>query len=106
MLDSASSIAGSLSGSEALVQRGHPRGVDRLGEAHIRGAYFNDRLVAVIGHLLQTPEVREPIALTVRRVLPEFADPALEDRSAGQKILLRMGAENAARVKARLRELR
>jgi hypothetical protein len=36
----------------------------------------------------------------------QFADPALESRSAGQKILLRMGAENAATVKAKLLELR
>jgi hypothetical protein len=39
-------------------------------------------------------------------VLYEFADPALESRSAGQKLLLRMGAENAARAKGRLREFR
>jgi DUF3014 family protein len=40
------------------------------------------------------------------RVLFEFAEPDLETRSAGQKILLRMGPENAARVKAKLREIR
>jgi len=39
-------------------------------------------------------------------VLYEFADPELDARSAGQKLLLRMGAANAARVKSRLRELR
>jgi len=36
----------------------------------------------------------------------EYADPALESRSAGQKILIRMGPENAARLKAKLREIR
>jgi hypothetical protein len=36
----------------------------------------------------------------------EFADPALEARSAGQKIMIRMGSENAAIVKAKLREIR
>jgi Protein of unknown function (DUF3014) len=36
----------------------------------------------------------------------EFADPALEARSAGQKIMIRMGSENAAKVKAKLREIR
>jgi hypothetical protein len=39
-------------------------------------------------------------------VLFEFADPDLETRSAGQKILIRMGAENAVRVKAKLWEIR
>lgn len=68
--------------------------------------YFNDRLVAVIDHLLATPEVREPIALVQPRVFYEFADPALEARSAGQKLLIRMGPQNASVVKAKLRELR
>jgi hypothetical protein len=36
----------------------------------------------------------------------EFADPALEARSAGQKTLIRMGSANALRVKAKLREFR
>ena len=40
------------------------------------------------------------------RVLYEFAAPDLETRSAGQKMLLRMGPDNAARVKAKLREIR
>jgi hypothetical protein len=30
----------------------------------------------------------------------------LEARSAGQKIMMRMGSENAAKVKAKLREIR
>ena len=36
----------------------------------------------------------------------EFADPALESQSAGRKLLLRMGPGNAARVKAKLTEIR
>ncbi len=68
--------------------------------------YFNDRLVDVIDHLLATPEVKEPLRLNQPKVLYEFADPQLQGLSAGQKILLRMGAENAARIKAKLREIR
>jgi hypothetical protein len=68
--------------------------------------YFNDRLVAVIDHLLATPEGAGPIRLAQPHVLYEFADPALEARSAGQKILIRIGPENGARVKAKLREIR
>jgi LPXTG-motif cell wall-anchored protein len=67
---------------------------------------FNDRLVQVIDHLLLTPELQGPIRVLQPKVLYEFADPQLESRSAGQKILLRMGTENARRVKAKLRELR
>lgn len=68
--------------------------------------YFNDRLVGVIDDLLAIPAVQGPIRLVRPRVLYQFADPALEARSAGQKILLRMGYENAARMKTVLREIR
>ncbi|MEO7773776.1 MAG: DUF3014 domain-containing protein [Steroidobacteraceae bacterium] len=68
--------------------------------------YFNDRLVAVIDHLLQTPEVGEPVQLVRPNVFYEFADPQLEARSAGQKTLIRMGKQNADVVKAKLRDLR
>ena len=68
--------------------------------------YFNDRLVEVIDHLLAAPDVAGPIALTQPGVQYEFADAALESRSAGQKVLIRMGRENAGVVKDKLRELR
>ncbi len=70
------------------------------------GKYFNDRLIEVIDHLLATPEPREPIVLAQPHVLYQFADPKLEELSAGQKILLRMGRDNALVVKAKLREIR
>jgi len=70
------------------------------------GQYFNDRLVEVIDHLLQTPDVHGPIALKQGKVFYEYADPDLEARSAGQKLLLRMGAQNEAAIKAKLKELR
>ena len=69
-------------------------------------AYFNDRLVEVIDHLLETPEVQDRIALVRPHVLYEYRDPELEALSSGQKLLLRMGPDNAARVKARLTEFR
>ncbi|MEO6352864.1 MAG: DUF3014 domain-containing protein [Burkholderiaceae bacterium] len=68
--------------------------------------YFNDRLVAVIDHLLAAPEVDAPVALVQPHVLYELADPGLQTRSAGHKILVRMGSKNAARIKAKLREIR
>jgi hypothetical protein len=70
------------------------------------GTYFNDRLMEAIDDLLAAPELDAPAKLLRPRVLYEFADPDLETRSAGQKILLRMGPENAARVKAKLWEIR
>ena len=70
------------------------------------GAYFNDRVVEVIDHLLSTPEPMDPIRLVRPHVLYEFADPDLEALSSGQKLLLRMGSEHAAEIKRVLRELR
>jgi len=79
---------------EAYVGLGYPNG------------YFNDRLVQVIDDMLAAPEVQEPIKLTQPGVFYEFADPSLEQLSAGQKVLIRMGPKNAALVKTKLRELR
>src|ERR1700734_3603000 len=62
--------------------------------------YFNDRLVTTIDHLLTTPDVTGDIVLVRPNVMYQFADPNLEDLSAGQKVLLRMGPANAAIVKA------
>lgn len=68
--------------------------------------YFNDRLIEVIDHLLETPEAAQPVLLVRPHVLYEFADQDLENRSSGQKLLLRMGNEHAGRIKQVLRELR
>jgi hypothetical protein len=90
----------------ALYVRFYPLLQQAYRELGYPQGHFNDRLVAVIDHLLATPEIDGPIRLTQPKVLYEFADPALESRSAGQKLLLRMGPANAARVKNRLREFR
>ncbi len=79
---------------QAYVDLGYPNG------------YFNNRLVEVIDHLLATPNVQEPIQLAQPNLMYEFADPRLEALSAGQKALIRMGSENAAIIKKKLRELR
>jgi hypothetical protein len=67
---------------------------------------FETRVFEVINHLLEAPEIDGPVALTQPNVLYEFADPALEARSSGHKILIRMGPINSAIVKAKLREIR
>ena len=68
--------------------------------------YFNDRLIEVIDHLLAAPDVPAPIALTQPKVLFEFADPSLEQLSAGQKMMIRIGPVNESRVKAKLADIR
>lgn len=79
--------------------------------------YFNDRLVEVIDLLLATPvpkgtlevqltEVRGEIKPERPWVRYEFADPALQALSSGQRMLLRAGAVNERRLKARLAAIR
>ena len=87
-LDAHTLIAG-YAHTYALFQRAY----EELG---FPGRYFNDRLMEALDDLLAAPELAEPSKLLRPRVLYEFADPDLETRSAGQKILLRMGPENAA----------
>lgn len=68
--------------------------------------YFNDRVVEVIDHLLATPEPEGLLLLEQPKVLYRFADADLESRSAGQKLLLRMGVAHARTVKQKLGEFR
>ncbi|MBV8342818.1 MAG: DUF3014 domain-containing protein [Gammaproteobacteria bacterium] len=70
------------------------------------GKYFNDRMVEAIDNLLESPEITTPIQVVQPRVTWEYADAALESRSAGQKLLIRMGPANARIIKAKLRAFR
>ena len=86
--------------------RNYPAFQQRYVELGYPDGYFNNRLVEVIDHLLAAPELAGPLRLAQPKVLYTFADPELEKLSEGQKIMLRMGPDNAARVKAKLREIR
>ena len=90
----------------ALYRRFYPLLQQAYEDLGYPGQYFNDRVVAVIDHLLATPDVAEPIRLVHPSVMYKFADPKLESLSAGQKAMLRIGRDNAAAVKAKLRALR
>ena len=79
---------------QAYVELGYPDG------------HFNDRLVEVIDHLLAAPDPPPGARLAQPHVLYEYADPELESLSAGHKAMLRLGRDNAARVKAKLAEIR
>lgn len=81
------------------------------------GKYFNDRLVAVIDHLLAAPEPEGPVRVKMVEVKSdtpvtrpwvhyEYADPQLEAMSAGQKIMVRVGLVNERRLKAKLKAFR
>jgi hypothetical protein len=95
-----------------LYRRLYPLFQQAYEELGYPGKYFNDRVVEVIDQLLATPKIPDPVRIKrvqvegARRVLYQFEDPALEARSAGQKILLRIGSDNATRLEAKLTEIR
>jgi hypothetical protein len=70
------------------------------------GRYFNTRLVHVLDHLLAAPAIAQPPVVIKFINRYKFADPALEDLSFGQKLLIRLGADGGATVKTKLREIR
>jgi hypothetical protein len=95
--------------SDKLVQlyvRVYPLFQQAYEELGYPSRYFNDRLVEVIDHLLGAPDANEAPRLVRKGGLYQFADPQLEALSAGQKVLIRVGPDNAARIKLKLRELR
>lgn len=101
----------------ALYVRYYPLFQQAYEQLGFPGQYFNDRVIDVIDNLLATPvpgaavelvlPAQDPSVEVARPwLLYEFADPGLRSLSSGQKILIRMGEDNASRVKAKLRELR
>lgn len=90
----------------ALYWQYYPLMQQAYEELGYPGKHFNDRVVEVIDHMLAAPEPVGPIALVRPKVFYQFADPALEAASAGHKIMLRVGPENARRVKTWLSALR
>ncbi|MDV3467818.1 DUF3014 domain-containing protein [Stenotrophomonas sp. C3(2023)] len=96
----AQALARAYLGFYPLVQQAY-------GDLGVRDAYFNDRLVAVIDHLLQTPQPARPLAVTRDpRGRYAFVDPALQARSVGQKALLRLDLAQQQAVMQQLRALR
>jgi hypothetical protein len=95
----------------ALYRRLYPLFRQAYAELGYPKGQFNDRLVEVIDHLLAAPEPKQPPALKlvdVKGEVPstrpwvryEYADPALESLSAGQKIMVRIGSTHERRLKA------
>ncbi len=68
--------------------------------------YFNDRLIVVLDDLLVAPDIKEPVRLVQPKVYYQYADPDLEGRSIGQRILMRTGGKNEAIVKTWLRAIK
>lgn len=79
---------------QAYRQLGYPKG------------YFNDRLIVVIDNLLAAPDLTQPPSLVLSKGYYRYADPTLESLSAGQRMMIRVGPDNEAKLKAKLRMIR
>jgi len=89
----------------ALYRRHYPLFQQAYRELGYSNGHFNDRLVEAIEVALGTPPVEPPLRVVQPKVYYEFVDRSLETLPAAQKLMLRMGPENAAIVKARLVEI-
>lgn len=89
-----------------LYVRLYPLLQEAYEELGYPGREFHARVLEAIDDLLAAPEIEQPVQLAQPHVFYEFADPALESRSAGQKIMMRIGPQNAALVKEKLIALR
>ena len=112
-------LAGSIDPAKAAktYARLYPLFQNAYEELGYPGRYFNDRLIAVIDHLLQAPEPAGPVQVRLVEVKGnvssqrpwvryEYVDPKLESLSSGQKIMVRVGPENERKLKASLRGFR
>jgi len=101
----------------ALYRRLQPQFQRAYEDLGYPGRSFDGMLMAVIDHLLETVPLAEPIEVKLAHVkgpiqpvrpwvMVEFADEEVEERSSGQKLMLRIGKDNARRLKTKLAELR
>lgn len=100
-----------------LYRRMYPVLQQAYVELGLANRPLHARVLEVIDHLLATPETLQPPRITITEVkgpIPssqpwtryQFADPALERLSSGQKILLRVGPENRKVLMGKLEQFR
>lgn len=89
-----------------LYQFWYPRLQEAFGELGMRDKNFHDVLLKAIDQALAASDVEEPIQLVRPSVYYKFADPKLEQLPGVHKLMIRMGPDNAARVKEKLTEIK
>ncbi len=92
--------------SVALYKRYYPllnRAHQELGTGK---GNFHSVLIRAIDKVLSAPDANGELILIHPKVYYEFADPALEKLPEAHKLMLRMGPDNAEKVKLSLRNIR
>jgi hypothetical protein len=90
----------------ALYIRLYPLVQQAYREVGNPDGYFNDRLVEAIDLLVGAPQPAAPVRLVRPKVFWEYADPALEQASAGEKLMIRIGPAHASSVREKLTVVR
>jgi len=75
-------------------------------EIGFRDAEFEQVLIKAIEAVLSAPEIEGPFQLVKPSVMYLYADTRLEELANMNKQLIRLGPENSARLKAKLREFK
>ncbi|WP_428819215.1 DUF3014 domain-containing protein [Microbulbifer sp. MCCC 1A16149] len=89
-----------------LYQFWYPRLKQAYGELGLKNKNFHAAVLAAIDQALAAPEVEGPIKLIRPTVYYKFEDEKLEKLPGLHKLMIRIGPDNAARVKEKLRELK
>lgn len=90
----------------ALFALLEPLLAEAIRELGVLDSSPRDMLERAIDHVLATPIVTGPVALTRPKVYYEFADPTLEALAPLQKQLLRTGPANLGKVRDHAKRLR
>jgi len=86
--------------------RNYPLFQKAYREMGYKRGYFNDSLMDVIDHLIAAPVSSESPSLTPHVNRYRYTDLEIEALSAGQKIMVRIGSDNASIIKRKLKEIR
>lgn len=90
----------------ALYQFWYPRLSQAYAELGMRNKNFHQVLIQAIDQILAAPQPKQPIKLIRPSVYYKFADKKVEKMSGIDKLMIRIGPSNAARVKQKLGELK
>ena len=92
--------------SYALYRFLSPLFQQAYAEIGFRNQSFDDTLRSAINAVLAAEEVEGPYQLVKPSVMFLHADASIENLQEVHKLLIRMGPENASKIKAKLREFR
>ncbi|MGC2165795.1 MAG: DUF3014 domain-containing protein, partial [Gallionella sp.] len=90
----------------ALYIRLYPLFQQAYEELGYPDKYFNDRLLVALDDMLAAPNINEPVNVVRPNVFYLYTTAELEERSIGQRILMRTGSRNEKKLKAKLQAIR